>query len=62
MKSDNFHFLIRSINYVSPRAAVVVVAAAAVVVVVVVVVLTYSYDEEKLFCRFAISVSNVDIS
>ena len=61
MKSDNFHFLIRSINYVSPRVVVVVVAAA-VVVVVVVVVLTYSYDEEKLFCRFAISVSNVDIS
>ena len=60
MKSDNFHFLIRSINYVSPR--VVVVVAAAVVAVVVVVVLTYSYDEEKLFCRFAISVSNVDIS
>ena len=60
MKSDNFHFLIRSINYVSPRAAVVVVAA--VIVVVVVVLLTYSYDEEKLFCRFAISVSNVDIS
>ena len=60
MKSDNFHFLIRSINYVSPRAAVVVVAA--VIVVVVVELLTYSYDEEKLFCRFAISVSNVDIS
>ena len=60
MKSDNFHFLIRSINYVSPR--VVVVVAAAVVAVVVVVVLTYSYDEEKLFCRFAISVFNVDVS